>query len=807
MSSNDNLTYEQLLLKFQDEQKNRKEAERKVLEAEQKVLDEQKTRKEAERKLQVAEDKARGLRWPEALSLWHTIFSNPPIRYRHEEIQPSGFTTPIGRRHPTELVHWTNFHNEHKSAFSLLCNQFAKPEARAFKSREFYQDDAERFMSHCVLDDEVALVAYEQRTVEELVINVWQQKEGDNKIGFKSREDKSLDDLTLRLKQMNTGKKSAPKTPKKQEPLYEKKRLYDKVCYIILGKDGRRDLLVVEYKAADKLTPVFLLEGLHQMNIVDIINRVKISTNKAEKTKEKAEEAIAIVVTQTYDYMIDQGLSYGYINGGKTFIFLFVDPEKPKTLLYESVILEDLPTTSSIVPEEELRFTAVGLVAGFAQMALSKQPWGKEFRSKARNQLPIWKKDDARMLDSITPISTSKSINGSPDFEQPDDYHTLPDTSPSETRRRVKEKEALARGQRSDAVLARLPKDDDDSRGTKGNTRLGGAKSKSGFIQSSSKLGKNTTTETNNGKQGSSNDNGKNKGAATFVLTLKDSQACTGMPDRPYCTQACLLGLIRGHTLDKKCPNVKAHQKKAHYYSRNTPNRTLKRRRHSNNRHAINQPVLARLMDQQLQGPERDYDGGFKSLERSGWAGALFRLELLSHGYTFVGKGTVQPLVPVLEFEADMYKRMKTIQGKAIPVYLGSVDLAAAFHLTTRTAIVHLMLLSWAGEEAWRCGIEPERLWLETLRTHHEVAALGVQQGDLRRPNVLWNYELDRAILIDFEYAHIDEEHDTIELATAGKIEATEQIKVLGQTTGNKASCQAEAKIDQPISLLLSDVC
>lgn len=143
---------------------------------------------------------------------------------------------------------------------------------------------------------------------------------------------------------------------------------------------------------------------------------------------------------------------------------------------------------------------------------------------------------------------------------------------------------------------------------------------------------------------------------------------------------------------------------------------------------------------------------------------------------------------------------MNTIQGKAIPVYLGSVDLNSAFHLTTRTAIVHLMLLSWAGEEAWRCGIEPERLWLETIRTHHEVAALGVQQGDLRPPNVLWNNELDRAILIDFEYAHIEEEHDKIESAIARRTEAKKKIKVLGQTSGNRASSQAGVKKNQGVS-------
>ena len=167
---------------------------------------------------------------------------------------------------------------------------------------------------------------------------------------------------------------TAPTTPSKQKHLYEQRRLYDKVCYIIIGKSRRRDLLVIEYKAADKLTPALILEGLHDMEIDPIIHRVKLSTDKGERGKEKAEEAIAIVVTQTYDYMIDQGLSYGYVNGGKTFIFLFVRPEDPHTLYYEKLILEDPSSTSSIVPDEKLRLTAIGLVAGFAQIAMSKQP-------------------------------------------------------------------------------------------------------------------------------------------------------------------------------------------------------------------------------------------------------------------------------------------------------------------------------------------------------------------------------------------------------------------------------------------------
>ena len=234
-----------------------------------------------------------------------------------------------------------------------------------------------------------------------------------------------------------------------------------------------------------------------------------------------------------------------------------------------------------------------------------------------------------------------------------------------------------------------MRKDDDNLNGTGGRTRSSIAKS--GFIQSSSQSGQKTTTESNE-KGGSSNTKGKNNVAVNSLEIFGDYEAKTAIPDRPYCTQKCLLGLIRGHTLDKKCPNVKAHQKRARYSSRNT-NGTFKSRQQCNNRHAIDQAALVRLIDKQLKTPERNYDGGFRSLDWSGWAGALFRLELLLHGYTFVGKGTVKSLVPVLKFEADMYKRMNTLQGKVIPVYLGSVDLTSAFHLTTRTAIVHLLLL------------------------------------------------------------------------------------------------------------------
>lgn len=81
---------------------------------------------------------------------------------------------------------------------------------------------------------------------------------------------------------MNTGSKVV-------EPTTPKKRLYDKVCYITIGKARRRDVLVIEYKAADKLTPALALEGMHDMDIVVIIQRIMLSIDEVERSKEIAE--------------------------------------------------------------------------------------------------------------------------------------------------------------------------------------------------------------------------------------------------------------------------------------------------------------------------------------------------------------------------------------------------------------------------------------------------------------------------------------------------------------------------------------
>ncbi|KAG6070787.1 hypothetical protein E4U15_007816, partial [Claviceps sp. LM218 group G6] len=85
------------------------------------------------------------------------------------------------------------------------------------------------------------------------------------------------------------------------------------------------------------------------------------------------------------------------------------------------------------------------------------------------------------------------------------------------------------------------------------------------------------------------------------------------MDDHPYCTHECLRGLTFGGSLDEKCPNAKDH----------------------GNEH-IDREEFLRLLGEQLEFPRINAE--FLPLNASGSVGSLFKIRLLSHGYTLVAK-------------------------------------------------------------------------------------------------------------------------------------------------------------------------
>ena len=98
---------------------------------------------------------------------------------------------------------------------------------------------------------------------------------------------------------------------------------------------------------------------------------------------------------------------------------------------------------------------------------------------------------------------------------------------------------------------------------------------------------------------------------------------------------------------------------------------------------AFHRCLQARLM--------ADMDHNCEPLGKQGARGALFKITLASHGYTFVGKGTVEAFVPDLRHEGQVYERLEAVQGLAVPLCLGDMDLQRTHYLDVGVRIVHML--------------------------------------------------------------------------------------------------------------------
>ena len=201
------------------------------------------------------------------------------------------------------------------------------------------------------------------------------------------------------------------------------------------------------------------------------------------------------------------------------------------------------------------------------------------------------------------------------------------------------------------------------------------------------------------------------------------------MNQRQYCTQACLRGLVRGAYFDNSCPNIELH-----------------RQGKKGRSHLLNTEQFSEMVRLQLG---TDLDINCKDLRLQGARGALFKVTLASHGYTFVGKATREVFVPDLKHEGRMYGLLRSIQGKKIPVYLGNIDLIMPWR-DLHVKLIHMLLMSWGGKEV--DSVHPKRRFdTEIKQFETRLARLGVQHEDIRPPNMLWNEETGGVMFIDFE--------------------------------------------------------
>ena len=96
---------------------------------------------------------------------------------------------------------------------------------------------------------------------------------------------------------------------------------------------GHRSLLfVVEYKSAHRFSVEYLRAGLHPMRLrEEVVRQEIIPRDPGDHLNYNLDCFVGAVVTQTSEYLIDNGLQYSYIATGQVFVFLRVLEDDPTT--------------------------------------------------------------------------------------------------------------------------------------------------------------------------------------------------------------------------------------------------------------------------------------------------------------------------------------------------------------------------------------------------------------------------------------------------------------------------------------------
>ncbi|EFX06344.1 hypothetical protein CMQ_6665 [Grosmannia clavigera kw1407] len=159
-----------------------------------------------------------------------------------------------------------------------------------------------------------------------------------------------------------------------------------------------------------------------------------------------------------------------------------------------------------------------------------------------------------------------------------------------------------------------------------------------------------------------------------------------------------------------------------------------------------------------------DMDNHCDALDRyrkCGAIGTLFRLTLPESGYCVVAKGVERENARRLEAETAIYDYLHDWQGDLVPVCLGTVELVHDYISMRGIHVTHMLVLSYGGEPALAVQVRDRPVpTTETLQqlAHQawfQLAATGIEHGDEREANMVWNEERQRMMCIDFDRAWI----------------------------------------------------
>ncbi|CZT52680.1 uncharacterized protein RSE6_14035 [Rhynchosporium secalis] len=705
---------EQERRRAEEEQRNRREADNRAEQERRRAED---ADERAERERRRAEDegkKARPTTLHEYLRACHTFLSKPLHIQTDKSLSTQGsITSSKNKPCPTFLMPWTDFPTLQQQLFQKVSEYI--PQATEHFSSIQYLKELGQDLCDRPLASEKDLEAYQRLAVERptthIISHLQQVEEARREFNLgggiifenhantlsDSNEEVQQNLQDLRISNKGQASSSNPKP-----------RNADQIC-VYKEADGTRSLcMVVEYKPAHKLSVFNLRAGLLRadkgsMDIPkDVLNRITIPTHPEDKFVYHSEWLTTAALTQTYTYMIENGLEYSKLVTGEADVFLQVRENEPDTLYYH--LAE--PNIEAEAQEEAdilLCRTAVSQTLTFCLMALDSKPRSQKWRNHALENAYKAVIDHEAILRQIPPEEKNLTPPSSIFHARVHPFKRSPIIlRPRKSRNSCGSAEII------------LHKDPQSPTGSSDETSDVDTPSKS----------RARTRQSGSGQ----------------IRSIKSSQAVeeSDVRHRRYCTCACLLGLVRKRPLDDACPNVNTH------------------RAHGDGiRHALGRKSLAKQMSRQLA---QDPDSGCEPLEKQGSRGALFRLTLKSYGYTFVAKGTVIAFKAKLKHEGVVYRHCEG-QGELapVPVYLGNISLTRPYFLDVGVRIVHMLLMSWGGEQACKTLMLAmgRDLAAETSEAVTKLLNCGVEHHDVRPPNVLWNPETRNVVLVDFERSEI----------------------------------------------------
>ncbi|KAF3398939.1 hypothetical protein DPV78_006392 [Talaromyces pinophilus] len=688
----------------QAEDRERREAELRRQEAELRKQAEDREQREAELRRK-AETQTQPTTFGEFVQACHELFSQQIEVGTPTKSTKGHIPAPSGKYCPTRLRLWSECPSQQREIYNTVCDYLqpaGREPARLFASLTELHGLSRRF-SRRVLRSEKDLESYERFAVEDHVHDIIAElcKIPAAQERFRLGNGVAFDNHAHTLDDSEDADEEVLDRSNSRHPRA------DQFC--IHRVDGTTNILLttVEYKPPHKLSVENLRKGLRPMEFwEEVVNRNEIPVEKNAKLIYNAEQLANSVLAQEYHVMIQEGLEYSYITNGLALVLLRVPYDDPSTLYYfpcepnKEVNVDD--SASFQQPT-----TTIGRVLCLCLMSFQSQIRDQTWRNAARSQLHIWK---TSFDHTRSQIPDDELQEAPPDSEYPSSEFTgseyLPSSPLESTSVQTRRISSRSRGTCVDLEVSQTESMDSSDSDT--NPAAHGRKRGFSQIMSSPSSQRSATRP------------------ADSTPPSDQHQQHTSR----FCTQRCLLGLQQKGPLDDSCPNVHLH-----------------RHGHQGNRHRIDTNTLVQMLKDQL---DQDLDHNCTPFGDCGSYGAPFKITCAAYGYRLVGKGTTDKLWKEVSREAEVYQVLRKVQGLAVPVFLGAIDLNLTYFLHGAGEIRHMLLMSWGGREM---GMG-ERLD-EISRSTALIRKLGVMHGDLRLQNMLWNDEMGRVMIIDFHRSEI----------------------------------------------------